>query len=247
MSTAMSLGFDPQMKSPPPAPVDRIERTVNPVALIGPRSPAWPARILALWLAPNAIGATLMTWMIVILADLRRIRIAALRLRPLQFPARAARFDTTKAIADSNPDGLIVTDRELRILYANEAYRALSGARGGERPASGRAPVHRLAGRLRSRSTGCRRRRKPAGAASEELRLVAAARPARATSPGTAFAFARSRASPETARRSGRSPTRRATTTGTKPSSRIFSTRSTISTTRRRAFSPPSPTARSRI
>ena len=48
----------------------------------------------------------------------------------LQFAGRAGRFDTTKAIADSNSDGLIVTDADSRIIYANEAYRALSGAKG---------------------------------------------------------------------------------------------------------------------
>jgi len=48
----------------------------------------------------------------------------------LQFAGRAGRLDTTKAIADSNDDGLIVTDAHARVLYANDAYRALSGAKG---------------------------------------------------------------------------------------------------------------------
>ena len=38
-----------------------------------------------------------------------------------------SRFDTARAIADFDPDGIVVTDRELRVLYANEAYRSLSG------------------------------------------------------------------------------------------------------------------------
>src|SRR6202041_1294667 len=60
-------GSDPQMKSPPPPPVDRIERTVNPVALTI-LLVCLAGALLAVRLAPNAIGATLMTWMIVILA-----------------------------------------------------------------------------------------------------------------------------------------------------------------------------------
>ena len=73
-------------------------------------------------------------------------------------PPAAARFDTTKAIANSNPDGLLVTDRESRILYANEAYRVLSGARAAER-AEGRSSACSPGRRTSpSRSTGCRRR-----------------------------------------------------------------------------------------
>src|SRR6202167_1729958 len=132
-------GSDPQMKSPPPPPVDRIERTVNPVALTI-LLVCLAGAILAVWLAPNAIGATLMTWMIVILAVCGAFGLLLYAFGMLQLPTRAARFDTTKAIADSNPDGVLVTDRESRIVYANEAYRALSGAPA----ASDLRPVERL-------------------------------------------------------------------------------------------------------
>jgi two-component system, cell cycle sensor histidine kinase and response regulator CckA len=127
------------MKSPPPPPVDRIERTVNPVAL-AILLVCLAGALLALWLAPSAIGATLMTWMIVILAVCGAFGLLLYAFGMLQFPTRAARFDTTKAIADSSPDGLLVTDREARIVYANEAYRTLSGAPA----ASNLRPVERL-------------------------------------------------------------------------------------------------------
>src|SRR6202042_2091698 len=88
----------------------------------------------------------------------------------LQLPTRAARFDTTKAIADSNPDGVLVTDRESRIVYANEAYRALSGA-----PAAGDLrPVERLFTGSPDVSESVYRlsqAAKSGGRASEELRL----------------------------------------------------------------------------
>src|SRR6185437_14108178 len=120
-------GSDPEMKFPPPPPVDRIERTVNPVALAILLA-CLAGALLAVWLAPKAIGAVLMTWMIVILAICGAFGLLLYAFGLLQLPTRAARFDTTKAIADSSPDGLLVTDRESRIVYANDAYRALSGA-----------------------------------------------------------------------------------------------------------------------
>ena len=127
------------MKSAPPPPVDRIERTVNPIAL-AILVVCLAGALLALWLAPSAIGASLLTWMIVILAVCGAFGLLLFAFGLLQFPTRAARLDTTKAIADSSPDGILVTDRESRIVYANEAYRALSGARA----AGDLRPVERL-------------------------------------------------------------------------------------------------------
>ncbi|HEX9170248.1 MAG TPA: ATP-binding protein [Roseiarcus sp.] len=127
------------MKSAPPPPVDRIERTVNLLAL-AILIACLAGALLALWLAPSAIGATLLTWMIVFLAVCGAFGLLLFAFGLLQFPTRSARLDTTRAIADSNPDGILVTDRELRIVYANEAYRALSGAH----TAGDLRPVERL-------------------------------------------------------------------------------------------------------
>ena len=127
------------MKSAPPPPVDRIERTVNPLAL-AILIVCLAGALLALWLAPSAIGATLLTWMIVILAVCGAFGLLLFAFGLLQFPTRAARLDTTKAIANSSPDGILVTDRESQIVYANDAYRALSGARA----AGDLRPVERL-------------------------------------------------------------------------------------------------------
>ena len=55
------------MKSTPPPPVDRMQRQVNPLAL-AILIVCLAGALLAFYLAPNAAGATLMTWMIVILA-----------------------------------------------------------------------------------------------------------------------------------------------------------------------------------
>jgi two-component system cell cycle sensor histidine kinase/response regulator CckA len=157
------------MKSPPPPPVDRIERTVNPVAL-AILLVCLAGALLAVWLAPNAIGVTLMTWMIVILAVCGAFGLLLYAFGMLQLPTRAARFDTTKAIADSSPDGVLVTDRESRIVYANEAYRALSGApaaanlRPIERLFTGSPDVSESVYRLSQAA-------KSGGRASEDLRL----------------------------------------------------------------------------
>ena len=157
------------MKSPPPPPVDRIERTVNPVALTI-LLVCLAGALIALWLAPSAIGATLMTWMIVILAVCGAFGLLLFAFGLLQFPTTAARLDTTKAIADSNPDGLLVTDRESRIVYANDAYRALSGApaandlRPVERLFSGSPDVSESVYRLSQAA-------KSGSRASEDLRL----------------------------------------------------------------------------
>ena len=63
---AMSSGFDPLMNfTPPPPPVDRIERTMNPLAL-SILVVCLAGAILAVWLSPNAVGAMIITWMIVI-------------------------------------------------------------------------------------------------------------------------------------------------------------------------------------
>ncbi|HKN29170.1 MAG TPA: ATP-binding protein [Roseiarcus sp.] len=114
--------------TPPPPLVDRIERTGNPLVLVVLLL-AVGCAVLALWLAPNGAGMAIVTTTIVALAFCGALGLLLFSFGLLQFPIRAARFDTTKAIVDSNPDGLVVIDRQSRVLYANEAYRALSGAR----------------------------------------------------------------------------------------------------------------------
>jgi two-component system cell cycle sensor histidine kinase/response regulator CckA len=47
----------------------------------------------------------------------------------IQFSNRAARNDITKLIADTTAEGLLVTKGDSQIVYANEAYMALCGAR----------------------------------------------------------------------------------------------------------------------
>ena len=113
----------------------------------------------------------ILSWLMVALAAFGALGLLLFAFGLLQFPSRAARFDTTKAIADSSPDGLLVTDRDGRIVYANEAYRALSGARAPselrpvERLFTGSPDVSESVYRLSQAA-------KSGGRASEDLRLA---------------------------------------------------------------------------
>lgn len=88
----------------------------------------------------------------------------------VQFSGRAARNDLTKTIVDGADDGVLVTEADNRIVYANETYLALAGARGAsdirpvERLFTGRADVSEAIYRL---ATAAREGRR----LSEEIRL----------------------------------------------------------------------------
>jgi two-component system, cell cycle sensor histidine kinase and response regulator CckA len=114
--------------TPPPPLVDRIERTGNPLVL-AVLALAVGCAVAAMWLAPKGAGMAVVTTTIVVLVFCSALALLLFSFGLVQFPARGARFDTAKAIVESNPDGLVVTDRHSRILYANEAYRILSGGR----------------------------------------------------------------------------------------------------------------------
>jgi two-component system cell cycle sensor histidine kinase/response regulator CckA len=87
-----------------------------------------------------------------------------------RFIGRASEFDLARAIAETSEDGLVVTSGGSRVLYANDSYRKLAGARSGEPPNVERlfahAPetaeaIYRLSQAARSGRT-----------ATEELRLA---------------------------------------------------------------------------
>ncbi|MGO4871958.1 MAG: cell cycle histidine kinase CckA [Roseiarcus sp.] len=115
--------------APTPAAVDRVERAANPGLLLL-LVVCLCAAVAAFLLLPGELGVKSVSWTIAALAMFGVFSILLYAFGQLQFAGRAGRFDTTKAIADSNNDGLIVTDADSRIIYANEAYRILSGATG---------------------------------------------------------------------------------------------------------------------
>ncbi len=157
------------MTSTPTPPVaDRIERTSNPIALVV-LALALAAVAAAIWLAPNGLGPTIVSWAIVALAFFGVLSFLLFVIGLLQFPSRAVRSDIAKAIADSSADGLVVTDRQSRIVYANAAYWALSGGGGELRPVerlfAGSPDVSESVYRLSQAA-------KSGKSASEDLRLV---------------------------------------------------------------------------
>ena len=88
----------------------------------------------------------------------------------LQFSGQATRNDLTKLIADSGGEGLLVTEGDARVLYANETYLGMSGAvdaaqiRPVERLFSGPAEISEAVYRLAQAARDGRR-------AAEEIRL----------------------------------------------------------------------------
>ena len=159
------------MKSTAPSfPAGRIGRWATPV-LLATLTLALGSAALAVWLARNAASATVVSSVIVVLAVCGLAALVLFAFGLLQLRSRADRFDMTHAIANSNPDGLIVTDSESRILYANSAYRALSGESGMqklrtvERLFTGSPDVSESVYRLSQAA-------KSGGRASEDLRLA---------------------------------------------------------------------------
>ncbi|HLW89763.1 MAG TPA: response regulator [Roseiarcus sp.] len=113
--------------TPPPAALDRVDRGANPASLLL-LTACLVAAICAFYFLPAGQGAKLAFWMITLLAVIGIFALLFYTFGFLLFAGQAARNDTTKIIADTNADALIVTDPDSRILYANEAYMTLSSA-----------------------------------------------------------------------------------------------------------------------
>ena len=127
------------MTDTPIAAVDRTERAGSPLLVL----------IIALLLVgaaasysilPQDQAGRLTLGLLALLAIVGLIALFFYAVGFLQFSGQAARNDVTKLIADTNGDGMLVTEGDSRILYANESYLAMSGAA----DASHLRPVERL-------------------------------------------------------------------------------------------------------
>ena len=175
--------------TPKPAAVDRVERGANPaLLLLARRLPVRRRRGLS-----AAAGRVRRQGDFLDDRGLAIFGVFSILLYTfghLQFAGQAGRNDTTKAIADTNTDGLIVTDADSRIIYANEAYRDALGRQGRGRPQARRAAVLRRAGSLRgdlpARPGGARRQARAPRNCAWRRRSPATAPP-----PGIASACAR--------------------------------------------------------
>ncbi len=116
------------MSEPPiSAALDRTERTGSPglvlllaVVLVGAAA--------SFSFLPQDHAGRLTIGLLALLAIVGVIGLFAYAVGFLQFSGQAARNDITKLIADTGLEGLLVTEGDTRVIYANEAYMALSGA-----------------------------------------------------------------------------------------------------------------------
>jgi two-component system, cell cycle sensor histidine kinase and response regulator CckA len=113
---------------PTTAAFDRTERAGSPglvllfaACLVGP--------IAAFSVLPKDQAGTMVIGLLTILAIIGIFALFGYAVGFFQFSGQAARNDLTRLICDSEPEGAIVTDNAGKILYANEAYMRLSGAR----------------------------------------------------------------------------------------------------------------------
>jgi two-component system cell cycle sensor histidine kinase/response regulator CckA len=79
-------------------------------------------------------------WFLAALAAIGVLGLFLFAIGVLQLSGRSARNDLTKLITDSSYQGILVTDTESRVIYANKQYMALAGAAEG----SVVRPVERL-------------------------------------------------------------------------------------------------------
>ena len=155
-----------------PAAIDRTDRGVNQSLLAGLTIFLLIA-IGAFVLLPGAYGAKILLWLIALFLVVGVCSLLLYTFGILQFAGQSARNDTTKSIADSSSDALLVTDAAQRIVYANDAYRKLSGAKAGqelrlvERLFSGTPDVSEAVYRLAQGARAGKR-------TSEELRMAPA-------------------------------------------------------------------------
>ena len=156
----------------PSVSIDRTRRMGSP-GLVLALTVLIIAAVVAFYLLPREDSSRLATILLAILAMTGLLALFAYATGLLQFSGQASRNDITKLISDTSTEGVLVTEGESRIIYANEAYLALSGSNG----ADGAQPVDRLFSGAPDVSDAVYRLAqagRDAKRASEEIRLVPA-------------------------------------------------------------------------
>ena len=110
-----------------PVVLDRTERSGSPglvlilaIILIG--------ALVSLAFLPEKRGNILIVSLLCFLSIIGIVSVFAYAVGFLQFTGQTARNDITKLIADTGVEGLLVTEGDTRVVYANSAYLGLSGA-----------------------------------------------------------------------------------------------------------------------
>ncbi|MBL1257249.1 cell cycle histidine kinase CckA [Methylocystis sp. Sn-Cys] len=81
------------------------------------------------FLAPTAMAPRLVMLALALFGVAGVFSLFAYAVGLIQFSSRVPRNDVTKLIADTTTEGLVVTKGDMQIVYANEAYMELCGAR----------------------------------------------------------------------------------------------------------------------
>ncbi|HMB11247.1 cell cycle histidine kinase CckA [Saliniramus sp.] len=108
--------------------IDRSEKSGN-IWLLVLLAIALPAAFLGLNLFSGDQARMAIMAILALLAVAGVFFVAAYAIGALQFSGASGRNDLTKAMADSAGEGLVVTEENGGIVYANEAYLAFAGAR----------------------------------------------------------------------------------------------------------------------
>ena len=116
------------MTQQPTTAFDRTERAGSP-GLVLLFAACLVAPIAAFSILPKDQAGTMVIGLLTVLAVIGIFALFGYAVGFLQFSGQAARNDLTRLICDSEPEGAVVTDAAGKILYANEAYMRLSGAR----------------------------------------------------------------------------------------------------------------------
>lgn len=154
---------------PPPAPYDRTDRAGSPVLVLVIAALLVGAAASFSFLPPDDAGR-LTILLLALLAAVGVIGLFAFAIGFLRLAGQAARDDLTKQVADTNPESLLVTGADGRVLYANASYLRLAGVadpahvRSIERLFSGSPEVSEAVYRLAQAARDGKR-------AAEELRL----------------------------------------------------------------------------
>ena len=111
----------------PTSAVDRTERTGSP-GLVLLLAAVLVGAVVAFSFLPRTDAGHLVMVLLVLLAIAGVLAAFAYAVGFLQFSGRTTRNDLTKTISDTAIDGLLVTEGDGRVLYANQAYMGLSGA-----------------------------------------------------------------------------------------------------------------------
>ncbi len=115
----------------PTAAIDRTQRAGSP-GLVLALSVLIILAVVAFYMLPADNSRLLATVLLALLSVAALLAMFAYAMGFLQFAGQAARNDITRLMADSSADGYLVTEGENRVIYANETYLALSGARSAE-------------------------------------------------------------------------------------------------------------------